>query len=69
MHPETLRALAKARHEDLLTERRPRGQPAVRIHDRSPRFHGSRQRVGAVLIWAGARLVGDRRVAVELVPE
>jgi hypothetical protein len=66
MHPELLRALAKARHEDLLNERRTRAQPRVRLDDHSPRFPRSRQRVGALLIWAGAHLIGDRRAALEL---
>jgi hypothetical protein len=66
MHPELLRALAKARHEDLLNEHRTRAQPRVRLDDRSPRFPRSRQRVGALLIWAGAYLIGDRRAALEL---
>ena len=66
MHPELLRALAKARHADLLNERRTRGQPRVRLDDRSPRFHRARQRVGSLLIWAGARLIGDHRDALEL---
>jgi len=66
MHPDLLRALAKARHEDLLTERRTRGQPRLRLHKQSPRFPRSRQRLGSLLIWAGARLVGDQRAALEL---
>jgi hypothetical protein len=65
MHPDLLRALAQARHDDLL-ERRTRGQPAVRLADRSPRFHRSRQRLGSLLIWAGARLIGDQWAAPEL---
>ncbi len=64
MHPELLRVLATARHEDLLDERRTRGQPSVRHH--APRFPRSRRRVGSLLIWAGARLTGDRRAALEL---
>jgi hypothetical protein len=64
MHPELLRVLATARHEDLLDERRTRGQPSVRPH--APRFPRSRRRVGSLLIWAGARLIGDRRAALEL---
>jgi hypothetical protein len=66
MHPELLRALAKARHDDLLEERRPRAQPRVRLDDHSPRFSRSRQRLGSLLIWAGARLIGDQRAALEL---
>lgn len=66
MHPELLRTLAKARHEDLLNERRTRGQPRVRLDDHSPRFTRSRQRVGSLLIWAGARLISDRETALEL---
>jgi hypothetical protein len=67
MHPELLRALGKARHEDLLNERRTRGQqPRVRLEDHSPRFRRSRRRVGSLLIWAGARLIGDQRAALEL---
>ena len=69
MHPELLRALAKARHEDLLSERRTRGHQKVRLDNHSPRFSRSRQRVGSLLIWAGARLIGDRRAALELVHE
>ena len=66
MHPELLRALGQARHEDLLNERRTRGHPRVRLGDHSPRFPRSRQRVGSLLIWAGARLMGDQRAALEL---
>ena len=66
MHPELLRALGKARHEDLLEARRARGQPSFRPHDQAPRFSRSRQRVGSMLIWAGARLIGDRQAALEL---
>jgi hypothetical protein len=50
MHPEMLRAIGTARHEDLLNERRTR-QPRVRFGDDSPRFPRSRQRVGSLLIW------------------
>jgi hypothetical protein len=65
MHPELLRALGKARHEDLLSERQTRRQPTVRLDD-SPRFPRSRQRVGSLLIWAGELLIGDRRTGLEL---
>ncbi len=66
MHPELLRALAKARHEDLLNERPTRGHSRVLVDDHSPRFPRSRQRVGSLLIWAGARLIGAQRAALEL---
>jgi hypothetical protein len=66
MHPELLRALAKARHEDLLNERQSRGQPSVRLNDHSPRLARARQRLGSLLIWAGARLIGDQRSALDL---
>jgi hypothetical protein len=66
MHPELLRALGKAKHEDLLNERRARSQRRVRLHDRSPRFPRSRQRVGSLLMRAGARLIGNRGPALEL---
>jgi hypothetical protein len=66
MHPELLRALANARHEDLLNARRSRGQPQVQRRDHSPRFARARQRVGSLLIWAGARVIGDGRAALEL---
>lgn len=69
MHPELLRALAKARHEDLLREGRNRGHPTVKLDDQSPLFPRSRQRVGALLIWAGARLIGDQQAALELAHE
>jgi hypothetical protein len=66
MHPELLRALAKARHEDLLNRRQTRRQPRVRLGDQSRPFPRSRQRIGSVLIWAGAHLIGDRQAALEL---
>ena len=66
MHPELLRALADARHQDLINTARSRGQPRVRLDDRSPRFPRSRRRVGALLVWAGARLIGDQGAALEL---
>jgi hypothetical protein len=66
MHPELLRALAKARHEDLLSARRSRGQPSFSPGDQSPPFARSRQRVGSLLIWAGARIIGDGQAALEL---
>jgi hypothetical protein len=66
MHPELLRALAKARHDDLLEEHRSRGQPKLRSSDSSQRFVRSRRRIGALLIWAGTRLIGDGRRALEL---
>lgn len=65
MHPELLRALGKARHEDLL-ERRTRRLTRVRFDDDSPRFPRSRQRVGSLLIWAGELLIGERRAGLEL---
>jgi hypothetical protein len=66
MHPELLRALGRARHEDLLSERHIRPQPSVRLHEASPRFPRSRQWVGSLLIWAGGLLVGNRQAALEL---
>lgn len=66
MHPELLRALAKARHEDLLNNRRTRAQPRFRLNDHSRPFARSRHRVGSLLIWVGARLIGDQRAALEL---
>jgi hypothetical protein len=67
MHPELLRAIGKARHDDLLEEHRARGQPRrIRHHDHSPRFSRSRHRVGTLLIWAGARLLRDQQAALEL---
>jgi hypothetical protein len=66
MHPEFLRALAKARHDDLLEEHRSRGQPTIRSSDRSQSFVRSRRRMGALLIWAGTRLIGDGRRGLEL---
>jgi hypothetical protein len=60
MHPELLRALGKARHADLLNERRIRRQPRIRFNDDAQRFTRSRRRVGSLLIWAGVRLMGER---------
>jgi hypothetical protein len=65
MHPELLRALAKARHEDLLTKRQKPGHPRVKRDAHSLRFGRWRQRLGSLLIWAGAHLVGDQRTALE----
>jgi hypothetical protein len=65
MHPELLRALGHARHDDLLKKGRNR-QPSVRSDRHAPRFARSRQRVGSLLISAGARLVDDRRATIGL---
>lgn len=69
MHTDLLRALAKARHEDLLNTHPPRGQPRVRLHGHLPLFSRSRHRVGSLLIRAGARVMGDRRAVLELAHE
>ena len=69
MHPDVLRALAQARHEDLLEHRRPRhagATPHLHRHDQAPRRPRVRQRVGSALIWAGARLIGERPPELEL---
>ena len=69
MHPDLLRALAKARHEDLLNGHLVRAQTRARLKGRSPRFRRSRRRVGSLLIWAGGRLIGDHRDTLGLAPE
>jgi hypothetical protein len=69
MHPELLRALAKARHADLLSEGGPHGHPRAGPDDHSPRFPRARQWAGSLLIWAGARLIGDQRTRLELTHE
>jgi hypothetical protein len=66
MHPELLRVLGQARHEDLLDKGRKREQTSLRPRHQLPRFTRSRQRVGSLLIWAGARLIDDQKVAIEL---
>lgn len=66
MHPELLRALAKARHEDLLSKRPSRGLPRVRLNNQAPRSHRARRRMGSLLISVGARLIGDQRAVPEL---
>ena len=68
MHPDVLRALAKARHEDLLEHRTSRqAQPrSIHTHERASRRPRVRQRVGSALIWAGARLIGERTPELEL---
>lgn len=66
MHPELLRALGQARHEDLLNRNRNRAQPRGRPSHYLSACTRSRQRVGSLLIWAGARLIDDRRTAIEL---
>lgn len=69
MHPELLRALAKARHEDLLNDRVLHPASAARRRERSPRFPRARRRVGSLLIGAGARLIGARPGELTLVPD
>jgi hypothetical protein len=66
MHPELQRAIAKARHEDLLNTYAARGQPRVRARAELDLFSRSRRRLGSVLIRAGARLVDDRPAELDL---
>jgi hypothetical protein len=66
MHPEWIRALANARHADLLDEGRPRRHPRARPEDDSPPFPRARQRAGSLLSWAGGCLIGDKRAGLEL---
>lgn len=66
MHTDLLRALAKARHEDLLNTHPARGQPRVRLHGHPSLFSRSRRRVGSLLIRAGSRVIGDRPAELEL---
>jgi hypothetical protein len=66
MHPDLLRALARARHNDLLDTHPSRGQPKVRLSGPPPLFSRARHRLGALLIRAGARLTGDQRAALDL---
>ena len=65
MHPELLRALARARHADLLNEY-PTEWRTARLGHHSPWFRRSRRHLGSLLIWIGARLVGEQRAALEL---
>jgi hypothetical protein len=67
MHPDLLQALAKARHEDLLNHHRAHGQAATRRRESAQRLPRVRQRVGALLIGAGARLIGERPGELTLV--
>jgi hypothetical protein len=60
MHPELLR-LANARHDDLIRERQSRARPRAGPDDHPPRVHRARRRAGSLLIWAGTRLIADRR--------
>ena len=69
MHPELLRALAKARHQDLISSPRTPAQARVRVDNPAPRFSRSRQRVGSLLVWAGSRLIGDQHSPLELTHE
>jgi hypothetical protein len=69
MHPDLLRALAQARHEDLLNDRPVARATKVRRHDQSPRFARSRRKVGSLLIGAGSRLIGARPGELELVTD
>lgn len=69
MHPELLRALGRARHEDLLSTSRSRGQPRIRLNQHVSVFSRSRRRLGSLLIRTGSHLIGDRRAALELARE
>jgi hypothetical protein len=66
MHPDLLRALAKTRHEELLARRQNPRHLGVRRDAHSARFVRSRKRLGTLLIWVGARLIGDQPAAVKL---
>ena len=66
MHPDLLRALAKARHEELVNERRHIQRGRVRLPNHPRWFARSRRSVGSLLIWAGARVIGDQRTRLEL---
>ena len=65
MHPDLLRVLAKARHEDLLNERRHMRRGRVRLRNHSQWFARSRRLVGSLLIWAGARVIGGERTQLD----
>jgi hypothetical protein len=70
MHPDLLRALAKARHQDLLNKPLTRAQTSIRVHKAvTPRFSRTRLRVGSLLVWAGSRLIGDQQPLLELTHE
>jgi hypothetical protein len=69
MHPDLLRALARARHNDLLDTRQSRGQPKVRLSGHRSLLSRSRHRLGSLLIRTGARLTGDQRTALDLAHE
>ena len=65
MHPDVLRALAQARHQDRLGDARFSRHAKTRSHH-ALRFPRVRQRVGALLIAAGARLTGQRSAELRL---
>jgi hypothetical protein len=65
MHPDFLRALAKARHEDLLNQGRHIRRERVRLRNHPRWFARSRRLVGSLLIWAGARVIGDQRMRLD----
>jgi hypothetical protein len=69
MHPDLLRALAKARQDDLLNTHSAREKTGVTIKQKLPLFSSARRRLGSLLIRMGARLIGDGRAAVELAHE
>ena len=66
MHPDLLRALAKARHDDFLNTYPVRKQPRAPFRRHLPLFFRSRHRLGALLIRTGVRLIGEPRPEVEL---
>lgn len=69
MHPDMMRALARARHDDLLNTYPTRGQPRVRLNWHVTPFSRSRHLLGALLIRAGARLADDGGAGLEIAHE
>jgi hypothetical protein len=65
MHPDLQAALAKARHDDLIGNKWGRPQ-RLRPANGPTRFARPRRRIGLMLIWAGARLMRDQPIALDL---
>jgi hypothetical protein len=68
-HPDLLKALAEARQDDLIHERRPRRPAVLRFRWRRLRFDRARCRLGSLFISAGGRITGHKRDALDLAHE
>jgi len=68
-HPDLLKALAQAKQDDLVNERRHPRPSMLRFHWHGSRFHRARCQLRSLLISAGGRIIGDIQDALDLAHE